>query len=166
MEKLSNAVLFTLFATVILGSFQPVFSDDVTDRFEILPIKNSEYQFHVQGVHRDVDSNLISLIESTSGYYVHHEITNQAFDNCFGSDICKKEIVTIEDKNYEKIQFTIEHKQAHTLFMLYIMAELSVTDNNKIVIVDAPILQAFIPLTYMAEGDVIYAQWTVLRTIN
>ena len=128
MKKFSNVLLFILFTTVIFGSFQPVFSEDVLksskdlkkeleqygkvlnekdkemidDMFKVLPIKNSEYQFHLQVVQRDGDSKLINVIESTNGYYIAHEITDKAFDSCFGANNCKKEIITLENKNYEK----------------------------------------------------------------
>ena len=55
---------------------------------------------------RDADGGLISVTESTNGYYIPHDITDQSFDKCFGADICKKEIVVIDNKKYEKIQFT------------------------------------------------------------
>ena len=193
MEKLSNAVLFTLFATVILGSFQPVFSEDVLksskdlkkelgeygkvlnekdkemidDMFKVLPIKNSEYQFHLQAVQRDGDGKLIDVIESTNGYYIAHEITDKAFDSCFGANNCKKEIVTLENKNYEKVQFTQNYSlNAQTMFMFLIMVEISVADNNKVIFADAPIFQAFVPLVYLAEDNMLYTQWTIFREIN
>ena len=193
MKKFSNVVLFILFATVIFGSFQPVFSEDelkstkdikkmleelgeplnekqkktLDDMFKVLPIKNSEYQFHLQVVQRDGDSELINVIESTNGYYIAHEITDQAFDSCFGSNTCKKEIVTLENKNYEKIQLKQNYSlKAHTAFMFLIMIEVNVTDNNKVLIADAPIFQAFVPVVYLADDNQIYTQWTILREIN
>ena len=50
--------------------------------------------------------------------------------------------------------------------MFLIIAELSIIDGNEIVIVDAPIFQAFVPLIHLEEDNVIYAQWTIFRDLK
>ena len=167
MKKISEVMLISIFTALIAGSIQDVLAYDITDIFEPIPIRNSEYQFHLQAVLRDMDGRLISVTEATNGYYISHEITDESFDKCFGANICKKEIVVIDDKKYEKVQFTDKYSlEARSTLMFLIIAELSIIDGNEIVMVDAPIFQAFVPLVHLEEDNVIYAQWTIFRDLK
>ena len=160
-------MLISIFTALIAGSIQDVLAYDITDIFEPIPIRNSEYQFHLQAVLRDTDGRLISVTEATNGYYISHEITDESFDKCFGANICKKEIVVIDNKKYEKVQFTDKYSlEARSTLMFLIIAELSIIDGNEIVMVDAPIFQAFVPLVHLEEDNVIYAQWTIFRDLK
>ena len=160
-------MLISIFTALIAGSIQDVLAYDITYMFEPIPIRNSEYQFHLQAVLRDTDGRLISVTEATNGYYISHEITDESFDECFGADICKKEIVVIDNKKYEKVQFTDKYSlEVPSTLMFLIIAELSIADGNEIVLVDAPIFQAFVPLVYLEEDNVIYAQWTIFRDLK
>ena len=160
-------MLISIFTALIAGSIQDVLAYDITDIFESIPIRNSEYQFHLQAVLRDADGGLISVTEATNGYYISHEITDESFDKCFGANICKKEIVVIDNKKYEKVQFTDKYSlEARSTLMFLIIAELSIIDGNEIVMVDAPIFQAFVPLVHLEEDNVIYAQWTIFRDLK
>ena len=110
---------------------------------------------------------MISVTEATNGYYISHEITDESFNKCFGANICKKEIVVIDNKKYEKVQFTNKYSlEVRSTLMFLIIAELSIIDGNEIVIVDAPIFQAFVPLIHLEEDNVIYAQWTIFRDLK
>ena len=170
-------MLISIFTALIAGSIQDVLAEDITklgggiedipDTLKPTPIKNSEYQFHLQAVLRDADGGLISVTEATNGYYIPHDITDEAFDTCFGQNICKKEIVVIDNKKYEKVQFTDKYSlEVPSTLMFLIIAELSIADGNEIVLVDAPIFQAFVPLVYLEEDNVIYAQWTIFRDLK
>ena len=160
-------MLISIFTVLIAGSIQDVLAYDITDIFESIPIRNSEYQFHLQAVLRDADGGLISVTEATNGYYISHEITDESFDKCFGANICKKEIVVIDNKKYEKVQFTNKYSlEVRSTLMFLIIAELSIIDGNEIVMVDAPIFQAFVPLIHLEEDNVIYAQWTIFRDLK
>ena len=99
-------MLSAIIITLIVTSAQDVLAYDITDIFEPITIRNSEYQFHLQAVLRDTDGRLISVTEATNGYYIPHKITDESFDKCFGANICKKEIVVIDNKKYEKIQYS------------------------------------------------------------
>ena len=160
-------MLISIFAALIAGSIQDVLAYDITDIFEPIPIRNSEYQFHLQAVLRDTDGRLISVTEATNGYYISHEITDESFNKCFGANICKKEIVVIDNKKYEKVQFTDKYSlEVRSTLMFLIIAELSIIDGNEIVMVDAPIFQAFVPLIHLEEDDMIHAQWTIFRDLK
>ena len=167
MGKFFNVMLISIFTALVTGSIQDVLAEDITDMFEPIPIRNSEYQFHLQAVLRDTDGILISVTESTNGYYISHEITDESFDKCFGANICKKEIVVIDNKKYEKIQYMEKFSlEVPSTLMFLIIAKLSIIDGNEIVMVDAPIFQAFVPLIHLEEDNVIYTQWTIFRMLN
>ena len=148
---------------LIAGSIQEVLAQDITDIFEPVPIKNSEYQFHLQVVLRDADGGLISVTESTNGYYIPHDVTDKVFDNDFG----EKEIVVVDDIKYEKVQFREEYNLDLPLkLMFFIPIVIEVSDGSKTMLVDANIFQAFVPLVYLEEDYVINTQWTIFREFN
>ena len=163
MKNFSKVMLIPIFTALIVGSVQHVLADDITDLFKPVPIKNSEYQFHLQVVLRDVDGRLISVTESTNGYYIPHDVTDEAFDIHFG----KKEIVTVDNIKYEKVQYREKYSLDLPLkLMFFISAVLEVSDGPETVIVDANIFQAFVPLVYLADDDEINTQWTIFRKLN
>jgi len=156
-------MLIPIFTALIVCSVQPVLADDITDLFKPVPIKNSEYQFHLQVVLRDAGGGLISVTESTNGYYVPHDVTDEAFDHNFG----EKEIVTVDNIMYEKVQFTEKYSlDLPEKLMFFIPAVIEVSYGLETVIVDSYIFQAFVPLVYLEEDNVINTQWTIFRKLN
>ena len=163
MDKYFKIMLISIFIALISGSMQDVFAVDMTDIFKPVPIKNSEYQFHLQVVLRDADGGLISVVESTNGYYIPHDITDQVFDNDFG----EKEVVIVDNVKYEKVKFTEQYSlDLPYKLMFFIPIAIEVNDGSKMVIVDANIFQAFVPLVYLEADYVIDTQWTILRESN
>ena len=164
MKNFSKVMLIPIFTALIVGSVQPVLADDITDIFKPVPIKNSEYQFHLQVVVRDSHGQLVSVTESTNGYYVPHDVTDESFDRDFG----KKEIVTVDDIKYEKVQYIVKdrHYQVPMKLMFFIPAILEVSYGSETVTVEAFIFQAFVPLVYLEEDDVVDTQWTIFRKLN
>ena len=156
-------MLISIFTALIAGSIQDVLAEDITDILKPVPIKNSEYQFHLQVVLRDAGGGLISVTESTNGYYVPHDVTDEAFDHNFG----EKEIVTVDNIMYEKVQFTEKYSlDLPEKLMFFIPAVIEVSYGLETVIVDAYIFQAFVPLVYLEEDNVINTQWTIFRKLN
>ena len=167
VEKFFGVMLISIFTALIAGSIQDVLAEDITDILKPVTIKNSEYQFHLQAVLRDADGGLISVTEATNGYYIPHDITDESFDTCFGPNICKKEIVVIDNKKYEKVQYTQKYSlENRSALMFIIVAKFTVTDGYEIKNGNAPIFQAFVPLVYLEEDNVIYAQWTIFRDLK
>ena len=163
MKNFSKVMLSIIFLALIVGSTQPVFADHITDIFKPVPIKNSEYQFHLQVILRDADDRLISVTETTNGYYIPHDVTDKVFDNNFG----KKEIVIVDNIKYEKVQYTEKYSLDLPLkLMFFIPAIIEVSHGSEILIVDAYIFQALVPLVYLEEDDVINTQWTIFRKLN
>ena len=162
MKNFSKVMLIPIFTALIVGSVQPVLADDITDLFKPVPIKNSEYQFHLQVVLRDAGGGLISVTESTNGYYIPHEITDEAFDYCFSPSICKKEIVVIDNKKYEKVPFAQKFGVDSPLpKMQFKIRAIVQTEEN--LIVDENIFSIFVPVIYIEEGEVINTQWNIFR---
>ena len=156
-------MLIPIFTTLIVGSTQDVLAEDITNILKPVSIKNSEYQFHLQVILRDGDGRLISVIETINGYYIPHDITDEAFDYHFG----KKEIVVVDNIKYEKVQYTEKYSLDLPLkLMFFIPANLKVSYGSEIVMVDANIFQAFVPLVYLEDNTVINTQWTILRELN
>ena len=163
MKNFSKVMLSIIITALIVGSVQPVLADHITDIFKPVPIKNSEYQFHLQVVLRDAGGGLISVTESTNGYYVPHDVTDEAFDHNFG----EKEIVTVDNIMYEKVQFTEKYSlDLPEKLMFFIPAVIEVSYGLETVIVDSYIFQAFVPLVYLEEDNVINTQWTIFRKLN
>ena len=163
MENFSKIMLCCIFTVLITCSVQPVFAQDVVDILKPVPIKDAEYQFHLQMILRDSDGRLISVTESTNGYYIPHAVTDEAFDIHFG----KKEISTIDNIKYEKVQYREKYSlDLPFKLMFFIPAILEVSHGSETVIVDAYIFQALVPLVYLAEDDEINTQWTIFRKLN
>ena len=163
MEKFLKVTFVVVFTVLIAGSIQNVLAENIGDMFKPTPIGNSEYKFHLLLEYRDADGKLISVIESTNGYYIPHKITDEAFDFHFGT----KEIVTIENVKYEKVQFREKYSLGLPMkLMFFIPANLEVYDGQQVTLVDANIFQALVPLVYLEEGYVINTQWTIFREIS
>ena len=163
MKNFLKVILGCVFTVLIACSVQPVLAQDVTDILKPVPIKDAEYQFHLQVILRDLDGRLISVTESTSGYYIPHDVTDEAFDIHFG----KKEIVTVDNIKYEKVQYREKYSLDLPLkLMFFISAVLEVSYGPEIVIADANIFQALVPLVYLADDDEINTQWTIFRKLN
>jgi hypothetical protein len=156
-------MLIPIFTTLIAGSTQDVLAEDITNILKPVSIKNSEYQFHLQVVLRDADGRLISVIETTNGYYIPHNITDEAFNYYFG----KKEIVVVDNTKYEKVQYSEKYSLDLPLkLMFFIPANIKVSYGSEIVMVDANIFQASVPLVYLEDNTMINTQWTIFREIN
>ena len=191
MEKFSKIVLISIFTALIVGSIQNALAEDITDMFKPVPIKNAEYQFHLQAVLRDTDGRLITVTESTNGYYIPHAVTDEAFDIHFG----KKEISTIDNIKYEKVQWKFNPSLEHRFVGLYpIYSELSIElvseygdDTAKMYesekdfshwkihycgtfeghgITCIPVFQVLVPTMTLEPTDTVEQQWTILREIE
>jgi len=63
---------------------------------------DSNYQIYLQTVLRNADGQLITVVERTHGFVIPHKVTDHTFDTLMG----KKEIITIDNTKYEKVQYT------------------------------------------------------------
>jgi len=95
---------------------------------------------------------------------VKHDVTDEVSDCDFG----KKEIVTVDDIKYEKVQYIVKdrHYRVPLKMMFFIPAVIEVSQGSETVTVEAFIFQSFVPLVYLEDGDVVTQQWTIFRKLN
>ena len=162
VEQLFKVMLIPIFTALIAGSIQDILADKLSDEYKPVLLRNSEYQVHLQVIVRDADGVLISVTEATHGHYIPHEITDEAFDYCFGPSICKKEIVVIDNKKYEKVPFVQKYSMDSPLpKMQFKIRAIVQTEEN--LIVDENIFSIFVPVIYIEEGEMINTQWNIFR---
>ena len=104
-------LLSITFVLLITGSIQSVTADHLEPgqgifknerEIEAVPIQDSNYQIYLQTVLRNGDGQLISVAEGMHGFVIPHQVTDHVFDTLMG----KKEIITIDNIKYERVQYT------------------------------------------------------------
>jgi len=170
-------LLGAVFVALIASSIQSISADHLEPgqgiykdetKFNLVPTKDSNYQIYLQSVYRNGDDQLISVLESTgTGVYIPHKITDQAFDTLLG----KKEIITIDNIKYEKVQWTDTPALEKTRWgdtqgrQIIFMCEISVGHGDQCI----PIFQVLVStMTLEPQGIPSYVthQWTILRALN
>ena len=162
VEQLFKVMLIPIFMALIAGSIQDILADKLSDEYKPVLLRNSEYLVHLQVVLRDAGGGLISVTESTNGYYIPHKITDEAFDYCFSPSICKKEIVVIDNKKYEKVPFAQKFGVDSPLPKMQFKIR-AIVQAEENLIVDENIFSIFVPVIYIEEGEVINTQWNIFR---
>ena len=157
-------MIITVFTVLIAGSIQNVLAThDLEEIFKRTPIKNSEYHFHLQMIYRNADGGLISVTEATNGHYIPLDVTDDAFDTLFG----KKEIVVVDNIKYEKVQYyqksIAEDDQIWTMVGIEYP---EIIHESETVRIDKVIFGAYVPLSYVEEGDTVNAKWNIFREFN
>jgi len=111
VKKFTIALLSAVFVTLIACSIQSISADHETgngifkNESEVILITtaNTNYQVYLQAVLRNGDGQLINVTENTkTAAYIPHEIADYVFDTLMG----EKEIITIDNIKYEKVQYT------------------------------------------------------------
>ena len=111
MKWLVMQLLGVIFVALIACSIQSISADHESDegifkdRTEVVLVttENTNYQVYLQAVLRNGDGQLINVTETTAtGAYIPHEIADYVFDTLMG----EKEIITIDNIKYEKVQYT------------------------------------------------------------
>ena len=104
-------LLSAVFVALITCSIQSTSADHESsegifkDKSEVnlVTTQDSDYQVYLQAVLRNGDGQLINVIENTkTAAYIPHAISDHVFDTLMG----KKEIITIDNVKYEKVQYT------------------------------------------------------------
>ena len=200
MKKFTIALLSVILVTLIAGSIQSVTADHLEPgkgifkdkvKVEIVTTQDSNYQVYLQTVLRNGDGQLISVTEGgIRGYVVPHKVTDHIFDTLMG----KKEIVTIDNIKYEKVQYMFSPTLVQRTIEVYpIFEEISIEyeveedtlTQMKEKIKDyyrwklhycttfegheyscIPVFQAFTVVELVTQTDVVIHQWTILRELN
>ena len=178
-----------------IGIFKDATNVNIVDsERSSIPLENvegSKYKIFMHAVIRNVDGHLITTIENTAnGAYIPHKITDHVFDTLMG----KKEIVTIDNIKYEKVQYMYTPSLEYRSVLLYpIFAEIDFTFEvsteqiNRIHSINQeyahwkidycaifeephnhmciPIFQLLVPNMTLEPGDVVTHHWTILREI-
>ena len=190
-----------IFAILIGCSTQYVVADhdepgdgiykDVNDVHLVATSQDPKWKVNLLAILRTGDGQLINVTESTANAaYIPHRITDHVFDTFMG----EKEIVTIDDIKYEKVQYTytptLEHRfmGIYPIFSEYYDLEFESTPEAREQMNEQkdfamwkihycaifeghgfsclPIFQDLVPTMTLEKHDVITHQWTILRILN
>ena len=193
-------LLGVVFVILLTGSTQSISADhtepgivifkDATN-VNIVDSEGSKYKIFMHAVIRNVDGHLITTIENTAnGAYIPHKITDHVFDTLMG----KKEIITIDNIKYEKVQYMFTPTLVQRTIGYYpIFSELTVEleveedvytkmneekKNYSIWKIHycaefdghgyrcIPIFQVLTPTLTLEPSDTPTQQWTILREIT
>jgi len=110
MKWLVMPLLGIIIVALIAGSVQSIYADHESGEgifkneheVELADTKNTNYQVYLQAVLRNGDGQLINITENLkTAAYIPHELTDHVFDTLMG----EKEIITIDNIKYEKVQY-------------------------------------------------------------
>ena len=200
MKKFTMLLLSVIFVALIACSIQSVYADhlepgegifkDESD-VNLVSTQDSDYQVYLLAILRNGDGQLINVTENTkTGAYIPHEIADYVFDTLMG----EKEIVTIDNIKYEKVQYTfsptLEQRwigmypifeeipikikveggkvlnvyKDHSLWKMHYCADFSNIGHDGLQCI--PVFQVLIPTITLEPSDVIIHHWTILRELN
>ena len=201
MKKFTMLLLSVIFVTLTAGSIQSVTADHSepgegifkdTGDVVVQATWGSNYQISLQTVLRNGDGQLISVSEGTSGngYIIPHKVTDHVFDTLMG----KKEIVTIDNIKYEKVQYTFSptlEQRTENIYPIfeeipieYLVEEEALAQMKEDIrdyyswqihycatfeghgYVCIPIFVAFTVVELVTQTDVVTHQWTILRELD
>jgi len=199
VKKFTIVLLSVAFVTLIAGSMGFVAADHLEPgegiyvddgSVNLVVSTDTKFQIYLQAVIRNEDGQLINVIESTAtGAYIPHKITDDVFDTLMG----KKEIITIDNIKYEKVQYTHTptlEQRFIGLYPIYTEIALEFTyEEDTLTKMQRdkdyslwkihhcatfkghgydciPIFQVLVPTMTLQTGDVLTQQWTILRILN
>ena len=194
-------VLLSVILVVLIGCFtQSVIADhsepgdgiykDTSD-VNLTITQDSKWKVNLQIILRTGDGQLINVTESTTNAaFIPHRITDHVFDTLMG----EKEIITIDNTKYEKVQYTFTPTLEHRFMGLYpIFSEhydlefestpeareqmhkqkdYSMWKIHYCATFEGhgfsciPVFQDLVPTMTLEQDDIITHQWTILRILN
>ena len=151
----------------------------------------TNYQVHLQTVLRNADDQIINVTETAhTAAYIPHKITDYVFDTLMG----EKEIITINNIKYEKVQYVFSPTLEQRITGMYpifsdITFKYKMAEDNDGKIHEklrdyslwkihycttfeghgfrcVPVFQVLVPTTTLEADDVVTQQWTILRELN
>ena len=200
MKKFTIGLLSAIFVALIACSIQSISADHLepgqgifkdVGAVELVTTQGTNYQVYLQTILRNGDDQLINITENTeTGAYIPHKITEYVFDTLMG----KKEILTIDNIKYEKVQYTFSPTlEQRTMGMYPIFAETNIKfkmEGDALAQMNEehkdysiwkihycatfeghgysciPIFQVLVSTMTLEPHDVITQQWTILRELN
>ena len=188
-----------IIVTLIVGSIplaaadhlepgQGIFKDKT--KIETVRTQDSNYQVYLQTIHRNGDGQLLGVTEGMHGFVIPNKVTDHVFDTLMG----KKEIVVIDNREYEKVQYIFSPTLVQRTVLLYpifeeIPIEYEVEEDTLVQMKEKfksyyrwnlhycatfegheysciPIFQSFSVVQLVTPTDIITQQWTILRELN
>ena len=201
MKKFIVLLLSVIVVTLIASSVQSVAADHLKpdqgifkdmNQVNLVESKGTKYQVYLQVVIRNGDDQLVNVTESTAtAAYLDYNLTDHVFDTLMG----QKEIVTIDNIKYEKVQYMYTPSLEYRSVMLYpifsevdFTFEISAEQVNRIHSINQeyahwkidycaifkephnhsciPIFQLLVPNMTLEPGDVVTHYWTILRELS
>jgi len=199
VKKFTVWSLSAVFIALIACSIQSISADHESDEgifkdkneVNLVTTQDSDYQVYLLTILRNGDGQLINVTENTkTGAHISHEIADYVFDTLMG----EKEIITIDNIKYEKVQYTfsptLEQRwigmypifeeipikikveggkilnvyKDHSLWKIHYCADFSNIGHDGLQCI--PIFQVLIPTITLEPSDVITHHWTILRELN
>ena len=178
MKKFVIPLLGTIFVLLLVDSTESAAADHLEpgegiwkdeNSVNLVTTKDSKYQVHLQVEVRNAQGQLISITETAHVKHIPHEIT----DNVFNTMLGKKEIITIDNVKYEKIQYTgmldIEQllppsKKPSHFIGNWVISLCKVFDKHGYTCII--LWQANTAFVSLEEDDVVKNYWNILRIIN
>ena len=184
MKGFTIPLLSVIFVALITSSLPSIAADEPVDnkvvsedadKLDVVPTKGSKYKIYTHVVVRNAHGELVSVADTipcqfgrNCSTYMPHEVTDYAFDTLLG----KKEIITIDDIKYEKVQFSTSSDNPW-LFDVY---DRELTGTWEVEICGEPIKKygyectkifwVRTGLVFLEVNDVTTANWTILRETN
>ena len=198
-------LLSITFVLLIIGSIQSVTADHLDPgkglfkdeaKTEIVRTEDTNYRIYLQTVLRNADGQLIGVIHEPGGglhgWVIPHKVTDHIFDTLMG----EKEIVTIDNIKYEKVQYTFSPTlEQRTVKHYPIFEEIpikheldkdtraqmkeDIRDYHRWKIhycatffelghpyICLSVFQSFNTVYHVEPTDVVTQQWTILRVLN
>ena len=201
MKRFTKILLSAIFVTLIICSVQSIYAEQKIPieglfvspgEVELVTTQDSNYKIYLQVIIRNADGQLINVTESTAnGAYIPHMISDLVFDTLMS----EKEIITIDDIEYEKAQWTNSPSLEERFIGLYpIYSELTLEfvsepgqDTTKMYESKKdfsiwkihycadwenfgysciPVFQVLVPNMTVEPTDIVEQQWTILREIG
>ena len=201
MKRFTKILLSAIFVTLIICSVQSIYAEQKIPieglfvspgEVQLVTTEDSNYKIYLQVIIRNADGQLINVTESTAnGAYVPHMISDLVFDTLMS----EKEIITIDDIEYEKAQWTNSPSLEERFIGLYpIYSELTLEfvsepgeDTTKMYESKKdfsiwkihycadwenfgysciPVFQVLVPNMTIEPTDIVEQQWTILREIG
>ena len=193
-------LLSVIIVTLIAGSVQSVDADHLEpgqgifmdmENVNLIESKGTKYQVSLQIVLRNGDNQLVNVTENMrQAAFLDHNLTDHVFDTLMG----EKEIVTIDNIKYEKVQYifspTLEERYVgyYPIFsqltvnfevkagaykeMNEVKKNYSIWKIHYCAEFDGhgyrciPIFQVLMPLLTLEPSDTPTQQWTILRELS
>ena len=201
MKIFTKILLSAIFVTLIICSVQSIYAEQKIPmeglfvspgEVQLVTTEDSNYKIYLQVIIRNADGQLINVTESTAnGAYIPHMIS----DHVFGTLMSEKEIITIDDIEYEKAQWTNNPSLEERFIGLYpIYSELTLEfvsepgqDTTKMYESKKdfsiwkihycadwenfgysciPVFQVLVPNMTVEPTDIVEQQWTILREVD